>query len=155
MRMAVKTSPITAAPPFSVHLRGERERADGFTLSVLAGETVLGRTGFARWCASEYTVSPFHPISPLLGHFGPEPTPATFASVAIDPKETCRRKRCDECLSFKGPSQPGNRRRNDLTRIAAETQHQRRLLRCLNIQAAHCTNDDAVFSRRPFDRDVR
>ena len=46
MRMAVKTSPITAAPPFSVHLTGERERADGFTLSMLAGETALGRTGF-------------------------------------------------------------------------------------------------------------
>ena len=51
MRMAVKTSPITAAPPFSVHLTGERERADGFTLSVLAGETALGRTGLTRWCA--------------------------------------------------------------------------------------------------------
>ena len=76
MRMAVKTSPITAAPPFSVHLTGERERAGGFTLSVLAGETAsvlagetasvlagetaLGRTGFARWYASEYTVLPFN-----------------------------------------------------------------------------------------------
>ena len=29
------------------------------------------------------TVLPFHLISPLLGHFEPEPTPATFASVAI------------------------------------------------------------------------
>ena len=62
MRMAVKTSPITAAPPFSVHLTGERERADGFTLSVLAGETALGWTGFARRCASEYTVLLFHPV---------------------------------------------------------------------------------------------
>ena len=71
-----------------------------------------------------------------------------------DPKEQCRRKRRDDCLSFKGPSQPGNRRCNDLMRIAAEAQHQRRLRRCLNIQAAHCTNDDAVFSPCPFDRDV-
>ena len=84
MRMAVKTSPITAAPPFSVHLTGERERADGFTLSPLAGEPALGRTGFARRCVSEYAVLP------LLGHFGPEPTPATFASVAIDPELTLR-----------------------------------------------------------------
>ena len=65
-----------------------------------------------------------------------------------------REQRRDDCLSFKGPSQPGNRRRNDLTRIAAEAQHQRRLRRCLNIQAAHCTNDDAVFSPCLFDRDV-
>jgi hypothetical protein len=64
-------------------------------------------------------------------------------------------KRRDDCLSFKGPSQPDNRRRHDLTRIAAKAQYQRRLLRCLNIQAAHGTNDDAVFSRGLFDRDVR
>ena len=82
--MAVKTSPITAAPPFSVHLTGERERADGFTLSVSASEAALGRTGFTRWCVSEYAVLQ------LLGHFGPEPTPATFASVAIDPAATWR-----------------------------------------------------------------
>jgi hypothetical protein len=30
-----------------------------------------------------YTVLPCHPISPRLDCFGPEPTPATFASVAI------------------------------------------------------------------------
>ena len=47
MRMAVKTLPITAAPPFTVARINERDGADGFTLSVLAGETALGRTGFA------------------------------------------------------------------------------------------------------------
>ena len=67
----------------------------------------------------------------------------------------CWCERRDDCLSFKSLSQPGNRRRNDLTRIAAETQHQRRLRRCLNIQAAHRTYDDAVLSPCPFDRDIR
>jgi hypothetical protein len=57
-------------------------------------------------------------------------------------------------LSFKGPSQPGNRRRNDLMRVTAEAEQQRRLRWRLNIQAAHCTNDDAVLSARPFDRGV-
>src|SRR5882757_96371 len=61
----------------------------------------------------------------------------------------------DAGLSFKGPRQPGNRRRDELTRIAAETQHQRRLRRCLDIEAAHGANDDTVFARGPFDRDVQ
>ena len=47
------------------------------------------RTDRFRYSAREkvwrFTVPP---LSPLLGHFGPEPTPATFASVAIDPFET-------------------------------------------------------------------
>jgi len=87
MRMAVKTSPITAAPPFSVYLTGERERADGFTVSVLAGETALGWTGFARRCARlcRFTVPP---LSPLLDYFGLDTTPAAYASVAIDPTAT-------------------------------------------------------------------
>lgn len=63
-------------------------------------------------------------------------------------------KRRDDRLSFKGPSQPGNRWRNDLSRIAAEAQYQSGLRRCLNIQATHCTNHDVVFSRRPFDCDI-
>ena len=56
MRMAVKTSPITGAPPFSVHLTGERERADGFTFSVLAGETALGPDRFHLMVRETYAV---------------------------------------------------------------------------------------------------
>ena len=56
------------------------ERA-AFILSVLAGETVLGWTGFSRRCARSM---PFLP-SPLLNYFGLDPTPAAYASVAIDP----------------------------------------------------------------------
>jgi hypothetical protein len=57
------------------------ERA-AFILSVLAGETVLGWTGFTRWCAAKFTVPP---LRPLLDYFGPDTTPAAYARVAIDP----------------------------------------------------------------------
>jgi len=69
-------------------------------------------------------------------------------------RETRRRNVGDDYLSFKSPSQPGNRRCNHLTRIAAEAQDQRRLLRSLDIEAAHGTDDDAVFPRCLFDREV-
>ena len=81
MRMAVKTSPTTAPSPFTVARNDERERAaGGFTLSVLAGETAIGRTGFIRWCAGKFSVpSPRR----LLDYFGPDATPAAYASVPI------------------------------------------------------------------------
>src|SRR6266700_1787475 len=72
-----------------------------------------------------------------------------------DPKETCRRDWHDHRLSFKRPCQPDDRRRNDLTRIAAEAQHQCRLHWRLDIKAAHGANDDAVFACGPLDPDVR
>ena len=56
-----------------------------FYLSVLAGETALGPDRFHLMVRERVCRFTVHPISPLLGHFGPEPTPATFASVAIDP----------------------------------------------------------------------
>ena len=40
--------------------------------------------------------------SPLLDHFGPEPTPATFASVAIGPKADIERLTVRD-LSFRDP----------------------------------------------------
>ena len=55
------------------------ERPDAFTLSVLAGETALGPTGFTRWCASEYAVLP---LRPLLDYA--DATPALSSSVAND-----------------------------------------------------------------------
>ena len=62
MRMAVKTSPITAAPPFSVHLTGERERADGFTLSVLAAKPREDRQ-VSLDGVQGYAVLPFRPVA--------------------------------------------------------------------------------------------
>jgi hypothetical protein len=93
------------------------------------------------------------PVGAILGsgRFG---DPCGGGQQRPSPPLPCRRKRRDDRLSFKGPSQPGNRRCNDLTRITAEAQHQRRLRRCLNVQAAHCPNDDAVLLPYPFDRDV-
>jgi hypothetical protein len=55
-------------------------------LSVLAGETALGRTGFTRRRASEYAAFTVPPLRPILDYFGPDTTPAAYARVAIDPK---------------------------------------------------------------------
>ena len=70
------------------------------------------------------------------------------------PKQRSRREWLGKCLSFEGPGQPCDRRCNDLVRIAAEAQHQRRLRGCLHIQAAHGTNDNALLQRCLLDSDV-
>ncbi len=59
-----------------------RQRTDGFRLSVLPGETALGRTGFTRRCASvgwRFTVQP--PLESAFGLFRPDLTPAALAAI--------------------------------------------------------------------------
>src|ERR1700692_3897434 len=57
---------------------------------------------------------------------GPLALPLLFLMPDLHPKNGDHAE--GPRLSFKGPGQPGHCRRNDLTRITAKTQHQRRLL---------------------------
>ena len=69
MGTAVKTSPITAAPPFTVAPNNERERADGFTLISVSGRNRVRTDRFHSMGREKYAVLPFRPSS-ALDYFG-------------------------------------------------------------------------------------